>query len=473
MHNLGMGDIAELVHRNLDDDFAQVWPVYADDIDNNGTIDIIAGGNQADEIRWWENKSEWLLPDFDANPSSGHAPLEVQFTDMSNANPAVDVWRWDFDYDGTIDAEERNPIWSYNEPGSYAVALEVSNGLYSETLVHEDLVRVFDGESALEFDGNDGHALCSASPSLNVTGALTIEAWIKPKGWGEVPGSGYGRIVDKTNFAFYLHGESSSYNDHSLMFLLRNESGPPSVATTPLGTIQLEEWQHIAVTYDGESVVALYVNGEECPLDQTNTPSGPIRDNETIHLLIGNAGTNTYTFDGVIDELRIWDIARPEEELQSTMWDYLHGDEPGLVGYWKFNEGSGSALGDETTFGNHGIIASARWAQGTTFEPPVPVDEPRVLGATQFSLRAQYPNPFGPSTLVEFELPHSVLVNISIFDLSGRLVRTLIDEERMMGVHKVVWTGEDNRGKAVPSGAYLFRMQSGEFSASRRCMLIR
>jgi hypothetical protein len=192
-------------------------------------------------------------------------------------------------------------------------------------------------------------------------------------------------------------------------------------------------------------------------------------------LMIGNASTSTYTFAGIIDEFRVWNVARSHSEIQSALGDYLNGDESGLVGYWMFNEGSGSVIHDGTASGNNGAIVDARWAQGTTFELPVSVDESWAWGAVpkEFSLRAVYPNPFAPSALVAFDLARSERVKITVFDLSGRRITTLVDEKRDAGTHEVVWAGVDAHGRAVPSGAYLLRMQSGDFSASRRCMLVR
>jgi len=64
-------------------------------------------------------------------------------------------------------------------------------------------------------------------------------------------------------------------------------------------------------------------------------------------------------------------------------------------------------------------------------------------------------------------------VRIDVFDASGRLVRTLLDEYRGAGRHSVVWDGRNNAGSVVPSGIYFYRINTGEFTATRKMILLR
>jgi len=83
-----------------------------------------------------------LGADFEAEPTSGTAPLQVQFTDLSTGNPTS--WQWDFQNDGTIDSEEQNPEYTYNEIGTYSVSLTVSDGINQDTVIKEDYILVVD-----------------------------------------------------------------------------------------------------------------------------------------------------------------------------------------------------------------------------------------------------------------------------------------------------------------------------------------
>ncbi len=89
------------------------------------------------------------------------------------------------------------------------------------------------------------------------------------------------------------------------------------------------------------------------------------------------------------------------------------------------------------------------------------------------ALEVNYPNPFNPSTLIRFELPHSSGVRLSIYDILGRCVRNLVDGHRSAGMHAVVWDGTDNLGQKVPSGVYMYRLSAGSSTAVRKMILTR
>jgi len=84
------------------------------------------------------------------------------------------------------------------------------------------------------------------------------------------------------------------------------------------------------------------------------------------------------------------------------------------------------------------------------------------------SLHANYPNPFNPNTTFSFELHHEDHVLLQIFDVEGRLVRTLCDEPRPAGRSEFEWDGRDEKGRALPSGVYLYRLSAAGIQYSRR-----
>ena len=88
-------------------------------------------------------------------------------------------------------------------------------------------------------------------------------------------------------------------------------------------------------------------------------------------------------------------------------------------------------------------------------------------------LMRSYPNPFNASTLIPFRLGATGRVRIDIFNLLGQRVRRLLDERRAPGLHKVRWSGTDDRGSPVSSGLYFYRLTTGDVAETRRCMLVR
>jgi hypothetical protein len=83
------------------------------------------------------------------------------------------------------------------------------------------------------------------------------------------------------------------------------------------------------------------------------------------------------------------------------------------------------------------------------------------------------PNPFNPTTSVRFELKEKQDVQIHVYDLQGRLVRTLLDESRTAGSHAVVWDGKDGGGRSVASGSYFIRMQAGPYESTTKAIILR
>ncbi|MEA2062177.1 MAG: PQQ-binding-like beta-propeller repeat protein [Gemmatimonadota bacterium] len=92
-----------------------------------------------------------------------------------------------------------------------------------------------------------------------------------------------------------------------------------------------------------------------------------------------------------------------------------------------------------------------------------------------FSLYQNFPNPFNPATTIGFEVPADRLTRVSlkVYDLRGRLVRTLVQDEREPGAYSVFWDGTDSSGKEAPSGVYLYRLQAKNFSGTRKMVLLK
>jgi hypothetical protein len=89
------------------------------------------------------------------------------------------------------------------------------------------------------------------------------------------------------------------------------------------------------------------------------------------------------------------------------------------------------------------------------------------------SLSQNYPNPFNPVTTIRFSLKETRHVVVRIYDVSGRLVKTLVDDTREAGLHRVTWDGVNKRGAAVSSGLYLYRMETKDFIETRKMLLLR
>lgn len=90
------------------------------------------------------------------------------------------------------------------------------------------------------------------------------------------------------------------------------------------------------------------------------------------------------------------------------------------------------------------------------------------VGPATFSLDQNYPNPFNPTTRIDFQISEPVLVSISVYDMTGRKVRSLMNSIQQSGTHSVVWDGRDDVGQVVASGVYVYQMKAGNFVDSQK-----
>ena len=92
---------------------------------------------------------------------------------------------------------------------------------------------------------------------------------------------------------------------------------------------------------------------------------------------------------------------------------------------------------------------------------------------TAFALRQNHPNPFTSGTTIGFDIPRHGHVAVEVIDVNGRVVRTLVDEQKPAGRYAAVWDALDAAGSSVGPGVYFVRMKAGDFSETRKLMLLR
>ena len=111
-----------------------------------------------------------------------------------------------------------------------------------------------------------------------------------------------------------------------------------------------------------------------------------------------------------------------------------------------------------------------RFLPGVTGVPDAPDQDqiPRVTALTRL-----HPNPFNPQVAIAFDLAADLPVELAVYDLQGRRVRTLVREARPAGRHEVTWTGRDDHGTQVASGVYLVRLAAGGLHAIRKVVLVK
>jgi hypothetical protein len=118
-----------------------------------------------------------------------------------------------------------------------------------------------------------------------------------------------------------------------------------------------------------------------------------------------------------------------------------------------------------TAIDHSGNESDAASGTATGIETPsIPLD---------FALYQNVPNPFNPNTTIAFDVPNSAPVRLTIYDVSGALVRVLVDRDMSPGRKQVAWDGKDSMGRSVASGVYFYRLDTPTFSKSRKMIMLR
>ena len=213
------------------------------------------------------------------------------------------------------------------------------------------LVNTLTGNFALAFNGVDNSVEIPNSASLSLT-KFTLEAWVNQT---QIKGD-YQPIITKQNNG----GSERNYglfivpNGSRLNFSFQDSNGNGVGFETNQGSLTLNQLTHVAATYDGAKL-SLYINGQlDTSVDWVGTP---LQNNYPVK--IGRELNNYTPFAGQIDDVRIWNVARTQAQIQANYNQQLVGNEAGLAGYWNFNEPSGSTALDKTINGNNGNIIGA------------------------------------------------------------------------------------------------------------------
>ena len=223
----------------------------------------------------------------------------------------------------------------------------------------------YGGGNALDFGQFNSSSFITIPSSLNAvfnTNNVTVEGWFKfdanNVGFPMLIGEAY--VGDgKITFAMYKHGNyiNAGYNNNGWTLV------------TSASTIQINTWMHIAATYDQTSI-KIYINGN---LDATLNANAALPTGSESWYIGKRWDSNDY-FRGVMDEIRIWNVARTQAQIQASMNTTVPTNATGLRAYYKLDESAGTSPADATGNGYNGTLTN-----GSTWQVP----STSILGASQ------------------------------------------------------------------------------------------
>ena len=223
-----------------------------------------------------------------------------------------------------LDAFQTSPLahWKLDEGQGTVISDSSGNG-NNGTLTNGPLWSIGKSGKALQFDKIDDAAVIN-SLSFNNLSPMSVTAWINPKSLGE---NNRGRIIDKASGVAPTQGwgffvtDGGTAGQRKLSFVIDYASTDFN-RTTANALFNFNEWTHVAVTWDGSlnaSNARIYLNGQETTYSKTQNASGSRVSDAAESLKIGNDKSFARTFDGMIDDVRIFNRALTPKEIQNVM----------------------------------------------------------------------------------------------------------------------------------------------------------
>ena len=255
-------------------------------------------------------------------------------------------------------------------------------------------------------------------------------------------GAGYGDIDGDHNFEIYT-STSYPYNVVSLEFQQGGNKTDPA------------SWTQ-RVLYAGDSTIYSAMT-----IRDSASASGGFLD--TTRTVDGSFVSKLYAHHTDIDGDGFEDIILPYQALSDS------------ISMTKYTWNADSAWYDTLTYK---IVNPKRWGlrviEGSANITGVETKDLTIIMPDQYQLMQNYPNPFNPSTTIRFQLPIKDRISLKIFDMLGREVRTLINQEDYpAGPSQIVWNGKNNAGQQVASGTYFYSLIYGNFHKTMKMSLVK
>ena len=372
--------------------------------------------------------------DFYCDIQAGPHPLAVQFYDDSAFSASS--WNWDFNGDGTIDSTLRDPLWTFEQPGSFSVSLSSSDGSNTATVTYDDLVSVW-----------------NTAPEV----LQPIEAQNWPEDFGLW-------ICQLDAFFNDADGDSLSYS------VALSE---PLVSWEITGSdLRIHSIQDlfgaltVTVTADDGYSEARAKNGfrVECSLsfnvtiDPVNDPPELISafpEQSLLYIAEGDEiNFNLEVVDVDSPVTYIWLLDNVDQNNNGPEWNHVFGEQ----GYHSVSV----TISDG--------VNSFLWGWGLQVQSS-PSDDPLVPAFT--ALLPNTPNPFREGTSIHYAINRQGQFEMAIYNSRGQLVKRFQNCPGEAGWHHQYWNGCDSHGRKVSAGVYLVRMTHEGKSYTRKVLLVR
>ncbi len=311
---------------------------------------------------------------------------------------------------------------SATSAGVHSVTVTVSDGSLSDSEPFTWTVTEPSAATGLDFDGSNDFVSFGAASALN-TNAFTVETWFKREGAGvtAITSSGAGGITavplvtkgrSGTGTINYFLGITSD-GRIAADFESANDDNHGIIGSTVIAD---GVWHHAAATYDGTNFVVYLDGGFEQSVSTTAGPGTASVNHAALATALSDTGAAAGFFNGVLDEARIWNVARTPAQLGAGMSQEITSA-AGLIGRWGMNEGAGATVANSVASGPGGTTSGGPvWVSGSPFTPPPPPNlppaSPTLVGPTDGTTGVPVT---GPTLSVGVSDPEGTALNTTFY----------------------------------------------------------
>jgi hypothetical protein len=423
----------------------------------------------------WYNFFNWPIPD----PGSGRGQISPFWDDLSYSGSTYGVYEW-YDEENHRFVIEWYHMTHRNTFSTETFELIITDPAYHPTMTGDSEIyylystitnndseenyssigfESFDELTGIEYSYDNSYAPGAASLTSGRAIKITTN-------------TGRGGVSGTVTLPDFLSNEGVRVSASTGQYRITPESGDYWIKDIPPGTVEVsaETEGHFPTTFAGIVVEANMTTGgidfnlTRCPVPENLEASEGLHDRiELTWDAVDHSDLVGYNVFRGKWENGDFEMLNGEPVVETSFTDT---DVPDSDVYWYYVTAVfAGAYGDAESF------ASAHDSGSTEIITSVDDELPSV--PQNFFLSQNYPNPFNPATTISYGLPADAHVKVEIYNLLGQNVRTLVDELQSAGYKAIIWDGRDDSGNHVSTGVYFYRIDAGDFQASRKMLLIK
>ena len=147
------------------------------------------------------------------------------------------------------------------------------------------------------------------------------------------------------------------------------------------------------------------------------------------------------------------------------------GNHGGSLLWQKVN--SGAMPQNNPNLSSDEINLIAQWIDEGALGQPELMTQPNAWIPKEYILNQNHPNPFNPFTTLKYDLPEDAMVNITIYDMMGRVVKTMVNSQQNAGFKSVRWNATNDKGSPISAGLYLYTIEAGQYRQTKKMVLLK